>query len=645
MKNVLREIIYTNEKCTGCNRCISACAIEGANKAVIINGENKVKINGELCIHCGACIEVCKHGARSFYDDTDRFFDDLENGKNISILIAPAFIANYPNEYKKILGYLKHKGVNKIVSVSFGADITTWAYLKYITEHNFIGGISQPCSAIVDYIEKYEPDLIDKLIPIHSPMMCAAIYLKKYMNVNDKLAFISPCIAKKVEISKEGNREYIEYNVTFSRLMEKLKDVNIDNYDAIDDMEYGLGSIYPMPGGLKENIEHFLGKDVTIKQVEGKKNAYDYLNKYSKRVESRKELPFMIDILNCDKGCLGGTAVEKYKQEDDSVFYEIQKLRKKDYSINVKKKKNNPWDKENKCKDRISALNNVFKDLNINDFICKYDKHKAIKRDELSDEQINVILLGMNKDTEQKRNINCAACGYDTCVDMAKSIGKGFNKKENCIHYLKDTLEIEKEKIINFNEALKEEHKKKEEIYKDILQHFIQINESMKNLNHGNEQAVNDVMDIVKTVDTVGSYVENLKKSLSEVSDAVKGYNKINQSVIDISTETNLLSLNASIEAARSGDAGKGFGVIAEKVGELAQTTKETVESGSNQINIINPAIETLYLNISNVLNGIEILDKKIENISASSAEINANSSSVKDLIDNILEEMKGIID
>ena len=194
----------------------------------------------------------------------------------------------------------------------------------------------------------------------------------------------------------------------------------------------------------------------------------------------------------------------------------------------------------------------------------------------------------------------------DTCVDMAKSIGKGFNKKENCIYYLKHTLEIEKEKIINFNEALKEEHKKKEEIYKDILQHFIQINESMKNLNHGNEQAVNDVIDIVKTVDTVGSYVENLKKSLSEVSDAVKGYNKINQSVIDISTETNLLSLNASIEAARSGDAGKGFGVIAEKVGELAQTTKETVESGSNQINIINPAIETLYLNISNVLNEIE---------------------------------------
>ena len=37
-------------------------------------------------------------------------------------------------------------------SVSFGADITTWGYIKYITENNFYGGISQPCPAVVGYI-------------------------------------------------------------------------------------------------------------------------------------------------------------------------------------------------------------------------------------------------------------------------------------------------------------------------------------------------------------------------------------------------------------------------------------------------------------------------------------------------------------
>ena len=108
-------------------------------------------------------------------DDTERFFADLSQGKKISVILAPAFLANYPKEYQKVLEYLKKKGVNHICSVSFGADITTWGYLKYITE------------------------LIPRLIPVHSPMMCTAIYMKKYMQVSDSIAFISSCIAKKVE--------------------------------------------------------------------------------------------------------------------------------------------------------------------------------------------------------------------------------------------------------------------------------------------------------------------------------------------------------------------------------------------------------------------------------------------------------------
>lgn len=51
-------------------------------------------------------------------------------------------------------------GVNHIISVSFGADITTWGYVNYITKYDFKGGVSQPCPAIVGYIEHYLPELI-----------------------------------------------------------------------------------------------------------------------------------------------------------------------------------------------------------------------------------------------------------------------------------------------------------------------------------------------------------------------------------------------------------------------------------------------------------------------------------------------------
>lgn len=60
--------------------------------------------------------------------------------------------------------------------------------------------ISQPCPAVVGYIERYAPELLPKLFPVQSPMMCAAIYAKKEMGVSDKLAFIRPCIAKKAEM-------------------------------------------------------------------------------------------------------------------------------------------------------------------------------------------------------------------------------------------------------------------------------------------------------------------------------------------------------------------------------------------------------------------------------------------------------------
>ena len=125
-------LVFTNEKCIGCNKCIHVCSCMGANIFVVQNGKNRIEVDEKKCIACGACIDACEHNAREFKDDTDYFFDDLKKGKNISVLVAPALKANYADTYKNILGALKSMGVNHIINVSFGADITTWGYLNYI---------------------------------------------------------------------------------------------------------------------------------------------------------------------------------------------------------------------------------------------------------------------------------------------------------------------------------------------------------------------------------------------------------------------------------------------------------------------------------------------------------------------------------
>lgn len=122
---------------------------------------------------------------------------------------------------------------------------------------------------MVGYIERYIPELIPKLFPVQSPMMCGAIYVRKVMGITDKLAFISPCIAKKMEMQSERGKGMIAYNVTFDHLMRYIKEHGISEPSVKDEIEYGLGSIYPTPGGLKENVYWFLGEEVFIRQMEG----------------------------------------------------------------------------------------------------------------------------------------------------------------------------------------------------------------------------------------------------------------------------------------------------------------------------------------------------------------------------------------
>lgn len=324
------QLVVTNDLCTGCNKCIRACACLGACISVQQEKDGEktshIQVDPDKCIACGACIDACEHHAREFYDDTERFFGDLRRGEKISILLAPAFKANYPDEYERVLGGLKKLGVQHIISISFGADITTWGYLNYVEKYHFVGGISQPCPAVVGYIERYAPELLPKLFPVHSPMMCGAIYAKKVMGISDKLAFISPCIAKKMEIDDPNTKGYVSYNVTFDHLMKYVREHNISGELAADEIEYGLGSIYPMPGGLKENVYWFLGEDVYIRQLEGEKHVYRYLDHHKDEIAKGMNKELFIDALNCGMGCLYGTGVEEKLSQTDAALYEVHRI-------------------------------------------------------------------------------------------------------------------------------------------------------------------------------------------------------------------------------------------------------------------------------------------------------------------------------
>lgn len=641
MSETKKGLVFTNENCEGCNRCISVCPALRANSSVIVNGKNCIHVDADACVHCGACLDACHHDAREYEDDTEQFFADLKRGEQISLLVAPAFIANYKNQYRNILGYLKSLGIHHIISISFGADITTWGYLNYMTKHNLAGGISQPCPAIVDYIEKYLPELVDKLVPVHSPMMCGAIYARKYMNITDKFAFLSPCIAKKSEISRPENQGMISYNVTFKHLSEKLKGVNLSGYDAGDEIEYGLGSVYPQPGGLKENVEHFLGKDVFVRQIEGEKHAYHFLKTYAKRVKEGKQLPFLVDALNCGSGCIYGTGTEPQRADDEDILFEIHHQRTKKHTD---KKKKNPWDQELNPEKRLANFNAQFSKLRLEDFICTYRKNVGISHNDFTQAQVQEVFQKMKKFTKQEQNVDCGACGYADCKHMAVAIALGLNRPENCVHFLKSELELEKKEIQEMHENLKRKQERKETLYAEIMDGFAQIRSSMEELASGNQSSAEDATQMAQSISLMSSFTDKLSDSMVQFEDAVSGYDEVNGSIIKISNQTGMLALNAGIEAARSGEAGRGFTVIANRVRDLAEQTKETVAAGKKRSDELLPAIQKLEEEIAAFLNNIQSITEKTSALAAGSEEIAAQTSVVEELMERISAQMKEVV-
>lgn len=441
-----KSLVYTNENCVGCNKCINVCSCIGAcvSTATDEKGHSRINVDPNRCVACGACFDACEHGAREYHDDTVDFFEALKNGEKISVLIAPAFRANYPDQYESVLGALKAMGVNRFINVSFGADITTWGYVKLIREYGFKGGISQPCPAVVTYIEKYLPQLIPMLFPVQSPLMCAATYARKEMGITDKFAFISPCIAKKMEIDDPVNKGLVSYNVTFNHLMKYLAKNKITGNKCSDEVEYGLGSIYPMPGGLKDYVCWLLGDRAFIRQIEGEKRMYNYLRENASSIADKK-VPFLfIDALNCEKGCLCGTATDPELSATDKAYFNLLNIReniKKDQSDDSLSRASSP-------EERLKALNRQFAKLNLKDYLRTYTDRSAQCAVHIPNEvQLDRVFRDMRKDTPESRQINCTSCGYNTCREMAAAIFNGFNHRENCVHYLKSTVEMEQERI------------------------------------------------------------------------------------------------------------------------------------------------------------------------------------------------------
>ena len=379
------SIINVDEqKCVGCNACVRACPAEEANVARLDeDGQLRILINDDKCIKCGACIKACMHGARSFQDDMPAFLDDLHNGRELALIVAPSIKIAFDGQWRHVLYWMRRQGNVKIYDVGFGADICTWAHLRYLDKHPNLKLISQPCAAVVNYVLYHKPELTPYLSPIQSPMACVAIYMRKVLGFKGKIAAISPCIAK---IDEFRAIKVIDYNVTMEHLRNYFKENKIEfpregtysefEFDGYQGWE---GNIYPTPGGLKKNLLVH-SPELQVITSEGTERLYEELDSYLEQdPESR---PTVFDVLNCEFGCNGGPATGKEckRFQMSDIMHHVERYSRKKRKAHTTKR----------------GVDQQFQEfdqkLRLEDFVRTYES-KEVQKIEVSERDIRLPCL------------------------------------------------------------------------------------------------------------------------------------------------------------------------------------------------------------------------------------------------------------
>lgn len=425
----MEPITTYKERCRRCYSCVRTCPV----KAIKVD-QGFAQIIYDRCIGCGKCL-ACPQNAKVVVDRMVRTQELLASGAPVVAVLGCSFPAYFHSITPgQLVAGLKSLGFLEVHEGAYGARIISGGYQEALTKSRQTL-ISTHCPTVVDLIERHFPKLLPNLVGVVSPMIAMGRFIKGVLGQETKVVYVSSCIAAKFEVQSAESAGAIDVVLTYQEIEKLFKSRGINpaaqseaNFDGISP---GVGQLFSLTGGAMKvfGIEaDFLDTDVI--SAEGESHTIDII----RDLAAGTIAPAYVDLRFCDGGCVDGPARDR----------QLNHFFKRKLIVGHNKKSDS-------CEPaphyRSTAL--------LPDLERAY-ADRSLKLPSPGKDDVKRILHSTNKFT-QGDELNCRACGYNTCREHAVAVSQGLADIEMCLPHNMQQIEEDRGRLMQRYELVRRE--------------------------------------------------------------------------------------------------------------------------------------------------------------------------------------------